>query len=59
MEQSTQLKLRFPKWKIFFKKAEKDYKIYIGPFKSKESAEVFLKELQKKPEFSSIKLETI
>lgn len=58
-EQSTQLKLRFPKWKIFFKKAKEVYKVYIGPFKSKDSAENFLIELQKKPEFSSIKLETI
>ncbi|MYE07701.1 MAG: SPOR domain-containing protein, partial [Oligoflexia bacterium] len=47
-EQSTQLKLRFPKWKIFFKKEKEVYKVYIGPFKSKPSAENFLKELQKK-----------
>ena len=58
-ETSTQLKLRFPKWEIFFKRTEEVYKVYIGPFKTKKSAENFLKELQKKPEFSTIKLETI
>ncbi len=58
-EKSTQLKLRFPKWKIFFKKSENSYKVYIGPFQSKESAENFLKKLQDKPDFSSVKLEKI
>ena len=58
-EKSTQLKLRFPNWRIFFKKSKDVYKVYIGPFRTKLAAEKILKELQKKPDFSSIKLETI
>ena len=58
-EKSTQLKLRFPKWEIFFKRTEEAYKVYIGPFKLKESAENFLKELQKNSEFSTVTLEKI
>ena len=58
-EKSTQLKLRFPQWQIFFKKSKKSYKVYIGPFRTKSSAKKFLKKLQENPEFSSVKLEKI
>ena len=59
MEQSTQIKIRFPQWKVFFKKSQDSYKVYIGPFKKKEVAQKFLKELKKKSEFSYVKLEKI
>lgn len=59
MEQSTQIKIRFPQWKVFFKKSQDSYKVYIGPFKKKEIAKKFLKELKKKSEFSYVKLEKI
>ena len=59
MEQSTQIKTRFPQWKVFFKKSQDSYKVYIGPFKQKEIAKKFLKELKKKSEFSYVKLEKI
>ena len=58
-EKAAQLKLRFPKWKFFFKKSKNLYKVYIGPFARKESAEKFLKEIKKKPDFSSVKVEQI
>ena len=58
-EKAAQLKLRFPKWKILFKKSKDLYKVYIGPFIQKETAENFLKEIQKKPDFSSVKMEQI
>lgn len=59
IEKSTQLKIQFPHWKIFFKKIKNSYKVYIGPFKLKESAENFLKELQENPDFSHVKLEEL
>lgn len=59
MEQSTQIKTRFPQWKVFFKKSQDSYKVYIGPFKKKEIAKKFLEELKKKSEFSYVKLEKI
>ena len=58
-EKAAQLKLRFPKWKILFKKSKDLYKVYIGPFVQKEKAENFLKEIQQKPDFSSVKMEQI
>ncbi len=59
IEKSTQLKIRFPHWKIFFKKFKNSYKVYIGTFKSKEAAEKFLKELEEDPNFSNVKLEKL
>ena len=58
-EKAAQLKLRFPNWKFFFKKSKNLYKVYIGPFTQKEAAENFLKEIKKKPDFSSVKVEQI
>ncbi len=58
-EKAAQLKLRFPKWKFFFKKSKNLYKVYIGPFTQKEAAENFLKEIKNKPDFSSVKVEQI
>lgn len=57
MEKSTQLKTRFPQWRILFKKSKDSYKVYIGPFSTKTSAKKFMDELKKKPEFSELKLE--
>ena len=58
-EKAAQLKLRFPQWKFFFKRSKEVYKVYIGPFQKKESAEKFLKKIQEKPDFSSVKVEEI
>ena len=58
-EKSTQLKIRFPRWKIFFKESGNFYKVYIGPFRKKESAEKFLNQLKDKPDLSGAKLEEI
>ena len=58
-EKSTQLKIRFPRWKIFFKESENLYKVYIGPFRTKASAEKFLNKLKNKPDLSGAKLEEI
>ena len=59
IKQSTQMKIRFPQWKVFFRESEDSYKVYIGPFKKKEDADFFLKELKQKSEFSYVKLEKI
>ncbi len=59
MEKSTQLKTRFPQWRIFFKKSKDSYKVYVGPFSTKVSGKKFMDELNKKPEFSNLKLEKI
>ena len=59
MEKSTQLKTRFPQWRIFFKKSENSYKVYIGPFSTDAMAKKIMNELKKKPEFSHLKVEKI
>ena len=59
MKKSTQLKIRFPQWHIFFKKVKNSYKVYIGPFRTSASAKKFMDGLKEKPEFSSLKVEKI
>ena len=43
MEHSTQIKLKFPDWPVFFKKSGAFYKVYTGPFNSLPKARRFLK----------------
>ena len=59
VEKATNLKSRFPEWKIFFKKNQDSYKVYIGPFREKKKAEDFLKKVQTKPGLSTVKVEKL
>ncbi len=55
----SQLKLRFPAWDLFVRKAGKMYNIYVGPFQNKVLAKEFLKEMKKTKEFSKAKIKKI
>ncbi len=59
MEKSSRLKIRFPSWKIFFKRSGSLYRVYIGPFMQKQLAEEFLNNLEKEKEFSSLRVTKI
>ena len=59
IDKSSQLKIRFPDWDIFFKLSDDVYKVYIGPFKEKILAEKFLSDIKKKEEFKEVELEQI
>ena len=59
MEKSTKFKLRFPNLRVFFKQSKDMYKVYIGPFSSKEKAEDFLKKWEKKEDAPPLLLEKI
>ena len=59
MEQSANLKLKFPKWRFFFKKVNTSYTVYIGPWALRKSAENVEKLAKNKKELASIKLEKI
>lgn len=60
VDKSSQIKMRFPQWNIFFKWVEGQYRVYIGPFKEEEAAREFLKDMQdRKTEFEILKLEEL
>ncbi len=59
MERSTNLKLKFPEWPIFFKKAGSVYKVYFGPFDDIQIANDFLKEVKASGQFPSVILEKV
>ena len=59
MERSTNLKLKFPDWPIFFKKAGSVYKVYFGPFDNIQIANDFLKEVKASGQFPSVVLEKV
>ena len=59
MKQSTDLKLRFPRWRFFFKKTGESYTVYIGPFKLKQSAQRTLRKLKNKKGFASTRIEEL
>ena len=59
MKQSTDLKLRFPSWRFFFKKTGKTYTVYIGPFNLKQSAQRALQKLKNKKGFASTRIEEL
>ena len=59
MERSTNLKLKFPDWPIFFKKAGSVYKVYFGPFDGIQIANDFLKEVKASGQFPSVVLEKV
>ena len=59
IKQSTDLKLRFPKWRFFFKQTGKTYTVYIGPFKFKRSAQRALRKLKIKKGFASTRIEKL
>ncbi len=59
MDKSTDLKIRFSTWNIFFKRSKKLYKVYIGPFMKKSSAEEFLENIKNQKEFTSARLEKL
>lgn len=60
MSYATKIKLSFPNWRIFVKRASRiEYAVYVGPFQKKETAKTFLNEIEDKKQFPSIRLETI
>ena len=60
VDKSSQIKMRFPQWSVFFKWVKGQYRVYIGPFKEKEAALKFLKDMQEREkEFEILKLEEI
>ena len=59
MDKATQIKLRFPQWRIFVKRSGPMYTVYIGPFRKKELVQRFLHEIEDKKDFPSIRIEKI
>ena len=59
IQQSAELKVRFPQWRFFSKKVKDGYIVYIGPFELKSSAEKFLKKIKKHPELSSARVSAL
>ena len=59
MDKATQIKLRFPQWRIFVKRSGQLYTVYIGPFQKKELVQRFLHEIEDKKDFPSIRIEKI
>ena len=59
MEKATNLKLKFPDWPVFFKKAGSVYKVYLGPFDDIQTARVFLQEVKTSKQFPSVVLERV
>ncbi len=59
MKQSADLKLKFPERRFFFRKVNKTYTVYMGPWALKKSAEAVEQSVKNKKEFSSVKLEKI
>ena len=59
MDKATQIKLRFPQWRIFVKRSGQMYTVYIGPFRKKELVQRFLHEIEDKKDFPAIRIEKI
>ncbi len=59
MDKATQIKLRFPQWRIFVKRSSRVYTVYIGPFQKKELVQRFLQEIENQKDFPSMRIEKI
>ena len=59
MDKATQIKLRFPQWRLFVKRSGKTYTVYIGPFRHPKSAKSFLNQVENKKDFPSIRIQKI
>ena len=59
MERASQIKLSFPRWKVFFKKSSNIYKVYLGPFKVRSEGEIFLIQVKKEKKFKKARIENL
>ena len=51
------IKNYFPSWSIFIKEHSKFFKVYLGPFRTKKEANLFIKNLNTSPPFPNYFLE--